>query len=187
MATKHENKNAKTFVLELYEEDPTMHFAIDYMKNCPYSCAYIWHDKDVYDDGTPKKKHMHVVLKWCAKVTISVIAKNLQLASNYIDTCKSETSSLLYLIHKGWLDKYQYDPDEVQGNGCLYTRFKTLVEDEEEGDRVLRILKILDDNPYVLSMRDFIKLCCEAGCYPELRRGGYLIAQALKEHNEEYA
>ena len=187
MSTKHESKTAKTFVLELYEEDETQKFAIDYFSNCPFTCAYIWHDKDVKDDGTPKKKHMHVVYKIPVKRSVGAVAKELQINPCYIDTCNSEQKSLLYLIHRGWQDKYQYDPDEVKGNGALYERFKTLVEDESEDDRALRIISILEGINHPLTMMEFIRLCCEAGIYPELPRGGYLFVQALKEHNDKYA
>lgn len=186
MSVPHERKTAKTFIGELYEEDETMAYAIQYLAKCPFSCAYIWHDKDLKDDGTPKKKHLHFVLKRPIKTNVSVIAKELQINSCYIDTCNNESKSLLYLIHRGWDEKYQYDPDEVKGNGALYVRFMTLVEDESEDDRIMRILKILESVDRPISMTEFIKLCCEAGVYSELRRGGYLLAQAVKEHNEQY-
>ena len=187
MLNKHENKTAKTFIGELYEEDSSMQYAIGFLFNCPYSCVYIWHDKDIYEDGTPKKKHLHFVLRMPYKTCISVVAKELQINACYIDTCASESKSLLYLIHRGWSEKYQYDPDEAKGNGVLFTRFNTLTEDESEDDRVMRIIKMLEDIERPIQMREFIKMCCEAGIYTELRRGGYLLVQALKEHNEQYA
>lgn len=186
MANKHEDKTAKTFIGELYEEDATMQYAIDFLANCPYSCAYIWHNKDLYEDGSPKKKHLHFVMKMPYKTCVSVVAKELKIASNYIDTCKNESKSLLYLIHRGWSEKYQYEPEEVKGNGVLYTRFITLTEDESEDDRVMRIIKMLEALERPVQMMEFIKMCCEAGVYTELRRGGYLLVQALKEHNEQY-
>lgn len=183
---QHEAKTAKTFIVELYEEDETHSFAVDYFKNCPFTCAYIWHDKDIKDDGSLKKKHLHAVIKYPVKKNVRCVAKELQINPCYVDTCTSEQKSLLYLIHRGWQDKYQYEPDEVQGNGSLYERFKTLVEDESEDDRALRIIKLLDQYKRYITMAEFIQLCCEAGVYPELRRGGYLFVQALKEHNMVY-
>lgn len=183
---KHAGKTAKSFIVELYEEDTSHHYAIDYLKNCQFSCVYIWHDKDTHEDGSPKKKHLHAVLKMPYKTTVNVVAKELQVNPCYIDTCKNESKALLYLIHRGWSDKYQYEPEEVKGNGALYTRFIALTEDDCEDDRVLRILQILENEDKPLSMVEFIRLCCEAGIYAELRRGGYLLVQALKEHNEKY-
>lgn len=186
MAVQHSRKTAKTFIGELYEDDPSMQYAIEYLKTGAFSCCYIWHDKDVNESGLPKKKHLHFVLKYPCKTNISVIAKLLQIADNYIDTCNNETKSLLYLIHRGYEDKYQYDPEEVKGNGALYTRFTTLVEDESEDDRIMRILKLLEGVDHVITMTEFVKMCCEAGVYSELRRGGYLLAQVVKEHNDKY-
>lgn len=186
MGNAHHRKVAKTFTGELYEEDPQMVYALHFLEKCPYSCAYIWHDKDTHEDGSPKKKHLHFIIKYPVKKSINAVSLELQIPDNYIDTCKNESSFLLYLIHRGWSEKYQYEPEEVKGNGALYTRFIALTEDESEDDRVLRILQLLENENRPLGMVEFIRLCCEAGIYAELRRGGYLLVQALKEHNEKY-
>ena len=54
-------------------------------------------------------------------------------------------------------------------------------EDEEDYNE-----KILDGVDRAISMTEFVKMCCEAGVYSELRRGGYLLAQVLREHNDKY-
>ena len=186
--SKHEAKTAKSFIIELYEEDESQKYAYQYLQAFPFTYIYIWHDRDSADGGnTIKKKHLYGVIKYPVKRNVNCVAKEFQLNSCYIDTCNNEQKALLYAIHRGWSEKTQYDPDEVKGNGALYERFKTLVEDESEDDRALRIISILEDINRPLTMMEFIRLCCEAGIYPELRRGGYLFVQALKEHNDKYA
>lgn len=144
------------------------------------------HDKDLKDDGTLKKEHIHYVLKVPIKRSVGSIAKELQIDPCYVNTVQSEQKCLLYLIHRGWDDKYQYEPEAVQGKGYLYERFKILVADESEDDRVLNILNIINNFNGFLTMTDLVRLCCERGIYTELRRGAYILAQALKEHNQGY-
>ncbi len=138
------------------------------------------------ESGAIKKAHYYIVYKHYCKTHISTIANLLQIEANYIDTCKVESRALLYCIHRENPEKTQYEPEEVKGQGELYKRFQVLVNDEGEGDRVLTILKLLEECDRVITMTEFVKLCCEAGVYSELRRGGYLLAQVVKEHNDKY-
>ena len=58
------NERSLNWCLVLYpNEDPTHKKALDYIIQ-HFSYAYIIHDKDILDDGSLKKEHCHVVIKF---------------------------------------------------------------------------------------------------------------------------
>lgn len=182
----YKRKTAKTFVIELYPDCDGHQCAIQYVNEVANNVCFIFHDRDITESGAIKKAHYYIVYKHYCKTNISAIANLLQIEANYIDTCKVESRSLLYCIHRENPEKTQYEPEEVKGKGELYTRFHVLINDEGESDRVLTILKLLESVDHAITMTEFVKMCCEAGVYSELRRGGYLLAQVLREHNDKY-
>lgn len=81
--------------------------------------AYILHDKDVKEDGTPKNPHYHVYLKFKDSRQVKYIAQWFGLAENFIHRIRSnERNALSYLCHHTdtATDKYQYDPCEVKAS-----------------------------------------------------------------------
>ena len=186
MENQHSKATAKTFDIVLWNEDTSQDFARNALANTPFTIAYCEHNKDTNEDGTPKKPHIHYVYKIPTKRSIGAIAKELQINPCYINTVGKEQEALLYLIHRGWNEKYQYDPNEVKGKGYLFERFHILVNDESEDDRVLKILNLIENYKGYLTMADLLHLCCERGIYTELRRGSSLFVTVLKEHNKYY-
>lgn len=184
--TPHHLKTAKNFIVELYEEDESMSFAFQSLFAGAYDAVWCKHDKDVREDGTSKKEHWHFVIHFEYKPNVQSVAKDLHINPCYVDTCESLNKSLIYLIHRGWPDKYQYDRDEVGGTGSLLSKFKKLTDDFTEDDKALKILALLQGIERPIKMKEFISMCAKEGLFADLRRGGYLFVQMLKEHNAEY-
>lgn len=84
--------------------------------------ALIVHDKDTYEDGSLKDKHVHIFLEFSKRVDANVVAKVLGLASQYVVPVKrgryGRENSLAYMIHAKQPDKYQYDKTEVYCDNC---------------------------------------------------------------------
>lgn len=79
--------------------------------------AMIDHDCDIKDDGTPKKKHFHIVLTFKDTTSSKTISNVMKVDEQYINKIKSTTKSAeLYLIHKNNPEKYQYKPEDVISN-----------------------------------------------------------------------
>ena len=107
--------------------------AIAYPDSTTYDCAEIlatlpnlgceWyaalHDKDVNEDGTPKKTHYHFILRFEEGKTIQTVAKDLNLPENDIERPKKGgfKGGVQYLIHANAPDKYQYDKEIIFGSG----------------------------------------------------------------------
>lgn len=168
----------------LYPDDPSHGFAIQALKGTAYSVVGILHDRDINVDGTVKKPHYHFVVKFANARSLTVVANELQIETRFLEACHSFKNSAAYLLHRGCPDKFQYSLNDVFGS--LKKQLEQQLSDDTEDDRAMKIVGLLDGVDKPITMRDFIFICAENGLFSDLRRGGYLFVQALKEHNEKY-
>lgn len=99
-----------------------------------YRYAYIYHDKDVNDDGTLKTPHYHIVVRFSSPRYRSAVEKMFDLEGLTEDTTvnfqkvKSLGSVFAYLTHRSAssVHKYQYDENAVVSNDISY--FTTIAE-----------------------------------------------------------
>lgn len=170
--------------LVLYPDDPSHVEAMSRLDSGGYKYIAILHNKDLEEDGSPKKDHWHVVVKFPSARYNSALAKELGITTNYIKDCKNLDGAVLYLVHHNDKDKAEYDPEECFGSLVPY--LMKLLEDDCEDIRVLQIVKLIDSVPGRCSYREILIKCCNNGLYGELRRLGSGVTQLIKEHNEEY-
>lgn len=85
--------------------------------------AYILHDKDIKDDGSPKEEHIHLMLRFTGAVpTSAILAKcNAVFGENVVrveqlEKCKKWKSAIAYLTHENVTGKHIYDRKEVYSN-----------------------------------------------------------------------
>lgn len=181
----------RTYCMILYpNEDPTHANAIWLLTSNGYSFCAIDHDMDTYDDyddcepdqiGQLKKPHTHVVLRLKSPRFKEPLAKELGIAPNYLQVCRDSKSAMLYLIHDGYPNKFQYDVDTVYGS--LKFELEKYLVSEDEGSRVLKILDLLDSMPKPCSYRRLLVAVCQNGMYGDFRRMGSGIKTLLDEHN----
>lgn len=177
----------RKFVAVLYPEDPTHAEAIEKLKQGGYNFAAILHDKDVYEDGEhqgeSKKPHWHIVLRFKNAVWNTAISKELGITANYLEACKDVDSALLYLVHFGHNDKFQYEYEEVFGP--LATRLSTLLTDDDETTRVLNIYDFIRSSPGVITYTEIFEKALHAGLYGDFRRMGSAVSFLINDHNYE--
>lgn len=112
--------------------------------------CYILHDKDVLEDGTPKKPHWHIFLQFDIQYNTANVAQWFEVEQNYINKISSgryETAAL-YCIHKHDLGKYQYSIDEVVANfdyEGLVKKDDDKVSKKAEKARLNEIIKKIED------------------------------------------
>lgn len=179
---RNDDLYSRVWLALLYEEDPVQKSAIDKLKSGAYDVAYIIHNRDLKEDGTPKKEHYHFVIRFQNQKSLTALSNQLAVPSNYLEAAKSIKASLLYLIHKGNEDKAQYSITEV--NGSLKKLLEQYLDDSTEDDRALKILSILDGYDRTLTLKEFIEICAKEGLFADLRRSSYLFLSLLKEHND---
>lgn len=124
------DKKAKKVVFVINPKQGETDFAPDFfpslvswaLENCEIY-AYILHDLDWKDDGTPKTKHVHMYcdFKACKRVLthLNSLAQWLDFEANQISAQVASSNPagfFQYLIHKNNPDKHQYEKSEIVSN-----------------------------------------------------------------------
>ncbi len=178
----------RKFCAVLYPEDETHAACIEKLKCGGYNFAAILHDEDLYEDGEnageKKKPHWHVVIKFPNAVWNESLAKELGITANYLEKAKSLDGALLYLVHYGFEEKYQYDLEQVFGT--LKTRLASLLSDTDESTRALTIFDLIRNSPGIVTYTEIFEKACKAGLYGDFRRMGSGVMYLIKEHNYEF-
>lgn len=184
----------RNYILLLYPEDSTHCDAFCKLTTNGYNYAYILHNKDVWSEndaafnpdkhtlGEPKKEHWHFVVTFQNPIWSTSLASELGITDNYIMPAHDLNVALPYLIHFGYDDKAQYDIEDVQGP--LVSKLQKMIIDEDEGDRVLRIVNMIDEC-LCPTYREILIKCCKAGLYGEFRRLGAGVKFLLEERYEK--
>lgn len=182
-----EKFRSRLYVAVLYPDDDSHVECMEKLQTNGYNFAAILHDKDVYEDGEQKgelkKVHWHIVLRFKNAVWNTAVAKELGITPNYLEACKDQDASLLYLVHYGKEEKAQYDYEEVFGP--MKIKLATLLADTDEGTRILNIVDIVESSPGPISCSELLKKAVAAGLYADLRRMGHLATCLVREHNAE--
>ena len=102
--------------------------------------AYIIHDKDVREDGSPKEPHIHLYLNFGKSgASFATVASWFKDGAERVNAVKGKKSDILkYLTHRNAPDKYQYDASEVVSNFDIDAAIK---QDEE----LAQITQKIDD------------------------------------------
>lgn len=183
-----DNVRSRSWCAVLYPDDPSHINCISIIQQAGYSHALILHDQDLYEDdgdnhkkGDLKKEHFHVVLKMKNARFRDALAKEFGISPNYLEPCRDIKRALLYLVHEGYPDKYQYDVDTVSGD--LKLQLETALVCDDEAERVLELVKIIESTP-CRTYRDTLVKACEAGLWNVFRKLGAGVKYLIDECNE---
>lgn len=138
--------------------------------------GYIQHDKDIKEDGTIKKNHIHWVGRLKNPRTIKTIANKFGLNDNDIEPVKSFKACVRYLVHFDDTDKYQYDLSDIQGNIQDIMQYFTTMEEVEVAKKMLE----MRDGGY--SWRDVFYEMCKLGQFNGFKRNYQLISFIREEY-----
>lgn len=115
-----------TFALTV-EDTPNINEILQIVALYP-KYAYILHDKDTLEDGTPKKPHYHFYVEFPNPRSFSSIANDLSVASNFISKVYDKKGILQYLTHSNQPDKFRYDDDLIVSNFDINYEIKSSVK-----------------------------------------------------------
>lgn len=137
---------------------------------------YFWvlHDKDVLDDGTEKKPHIHLWVSLNVSRDADEVARWFGFPDNYnnpagkpfqlLRPVKSWEASLLYAIHYNAPLKYQYDIGEVHSNfhyRDAVTRLKGKYDEKQRLEETLHLIYAGAITKYNvtdhISMQEYVK------------------------------
>lgn len=183
---KNEKYRNRTHLLELYPDNESHVKALEKIKQS-YDYAYILHDKDVKEDGTLKKPHWHIVLRFSNPKWNSALAEELGIEERFTEEPRNFDNTLLYLIHFNDSDKHQYHIDEVKGT--LKKRVKELVNkaNKSEGEKVYELIEYIEQQEEIIRVTAFAKYCANNGYWAEFRRSGMIFCKMIEEHNANIA
>lgn len=134
------------------------HIVLDYLNDLGEVSA-ILHDRDLELDGTPKHKHIHIVINLNTKMRKNTLLNKLVMLGFPSDIFGIErvtnyTMMLRYLVHKDNKEKPQYTPMEVITN-CenVFTTALNFESDDITAEKLLHLVLINKGNKYLI-MRD---------------------------------
>lgn len=108
-------QKSKNWIFELYPDsmNPNWKKIVEEELCVPMAVSPL-HDKDVNDDGTPKKPHYHVLVMYDGNTTYNNVKKNIcdRLNATIPLVCLSTRGSYRYHLHLDNPEKYQYDDRE---------------------------------------------------------------------------
>lgn len=138
--------------------------------------CYILHDKDLNDDGTPKKAHYHVYGKLDTPRTPQAVANALGVGVASLRAVSSWRGAVRYTIHLDHPSKYQYSADDVVAN---FELFKLLtVDDDVQAARIFSFI----NSSRCTTVSELTAWAFANGCYSALRRGFAVWSRLLSEN-----
>lgn len=156
---------------------------------------YILHDKDIDEEGNPKKPHWDGVITLDGPLPypkmFSIMKEIAGDGINTIQECIQTSGALKYICHLCNPEKYQYDPKKVISiNGANYLRDILRYEQPDTNDT--EIIKFIEVNN-ITQYRDLVAI--SKFLYPEWYRAistrtlfwkGYLTSKEDKQAHSVY-
>lgn len=110
------------------------------------------HDKDVNEDGSPKKAHYHLLLAYSSATTLNNIIGWFKFCGlpesdlHSVRVCASAVGYFRYLTHKDNPEKAQYDDKAIRIFNDFDEIFKKFANTESKKiDNLVRIFQIVDE------------------------------------------
>lgn len=172
-------KSSRTWEVVVYPDSESYVAAEVLAKVTEYFAqwCYILHDKDVNEDGTPKKSHYHVYGKLDTPRTPQAVSNALGVGVASLRSVSSWRAAVRYAVHLDHPDKYQYSADDVSAN-FQFGKILTLDDDQQAARIFSFIISSRCTTVSVLAAWAFAN-----GCYPALRRGFAVWSRLLSENS----
>lgn len=110
-------KKSRQFSLISYHDESVIRYVIERYKTRIRHWAYILHDKDVKEDGSPKEFHFHILLWVVNPLSVSAVRKWFSVPGVEANTLGQVVHSgediVEYMTHDGNPDKYHYRRSDV--------------------------------------------------------------------------
>lgn len=172
-------KSSRIWEAVVYPDSESYVAAESLAKATQYFCqwCYVLHDKDLNDDGTPKKAHYHVYGKLDTARTPQSVANALGVGLSSLRAVSSWRGAVRYTLHFDHPDKHQYSADDVVSNFAL-AKFLT-VDDDVQAARIFSFLQ----SSRCSTVSELAAWAFANGCYSALRRGFAVWSRLLSENS----
>lgn len=138
--------------------------------------AYILHDKDKKEDGTPIKPHYHFYGKCDKKLTINGIAYQLGCPSSSVQYVQTWKGAIRYLTHADYPDKAPYPLENVFSNFPIDPYYRSEHDDDEKAAKIFYYIK----EHKGCTLESVTEWVFEQHLWSAFRRGFAVYAKLLK-------
>lgn len=183
---KAKSERSCNYCILLYPDEQAHCKALEYIKGNFENYAYILHDCDISSEGIAKKHHWHVVIHFKNQRYLHAVACELQIPTNYVQTCSSFGGAVRYLIHYDDEQKYQYPFESIQTNikdiGRFFNSPVMCLE-----DFISIMLDFLEENSFNVSFVDCLNYACSIQCVDLYKKSYYMLRDIIYEYKKERA
>ena len=112
--------------------------------NAVQDYAYILHDKDVHEDGTPVAPHWHIMIRFKRPVQTESLCKWFGIKSNMIGYILGTVGdAVAYLTHRNKPEKYQYLDEEIKSNYDFKVEVEKALSKKKASQRKEEIIELI--------------------------------------------
>lgn len=112
--------------------------------NAVQDYAYILHDKDVHEDGTPVAPHWHIMIRFKRPVQTESLCKWFGIKSNMIGYILGTFGdAVAYLTHRNKPEKYQYLDEEIKSNYDFKVEVEKALSKKKASQRKEEIIELI--------------------------------------------
>ena len=159
---KQKPKRAYSWSCITYE---TTDYLITHLSNNDRVAHYcfIEHNLDIKEDGSPKDRHIHLLVTFTENVSLNVIKTRILHTSQNVlgEPITDKRAVYRYLTHKDNPDKYLYDEKDIVANDDYFSKDDLLTTSKETDEIETMIMDYLYGESYLTMAkkygRDFIK------------------------------
>lgn len=188
-----ENGKGVVFFIETYPEWDNCDAPKDYAIEKGLDWLRILHYGEIKEDGRLKKWHYHTLIRTINQTSTSAIAKNIGIEERWVrvrDNWKETANYMCHTTKKAIADgKKVFHTSELEGSlkdkAIEYiTKVTGLnqAKSKEDDKSILEILDFIEGSEWI-STSNLIRWCVQANVYSTLRRNSVLLANCLREHN----
>lgn len=165
----------------LYPEDPQFDNKLQAVTCQDY--LMILHNRDVDDDGNPKKEHYHVIIQFEDAKTVSSVAKKIGCSENQIQVFTKQKGKdvdgyIRYMTHADQPDKALYHVTDFVGSPSLIKRADRVVKSSIEKLTTEDYLCMICDkiaSGECKNVQELTMFCKSNGCLNVLARNWYFL------------
>ena len=112
--------------------------------NAVQDYAYILHDKDVHEDGTPVAPHWHIMIRFKRPVQTESLCKWFGIKSNMIGYILGTFGdAVASLTHRNKPEKYQYLDEEIKSNYDFKVEVEKALSKKKASQRKEEIIELI--------------------------------------------
>lgn len=139
--SKKDQGRARSFALISYQDEETIKAVLKANNSRIRNFAYILHDKDTHDDGSPQEVHFHILLDMYNPMSLSACRRLFPQGDGVPNTLgqvmRDKCDCFNYLDHANLEGKFHYSHDGIRSNDIEY--WERCIDSGDTDDKCIKI------------------------------------------------